>query len=141
MLMSAELKGCVTQFIYFLDLPWVRHNCAKFHRCCRICVTDFREVGLFARAPPPYPWAAPKNPILNKVKTNGMVSTKLIYHKEWSFASNYFIFLKSLFQFQKIKSWFDVSITQMLILVLSGGTGVLSDADFSLWVSLKQVPW
>ena len=29
----------------FLDLPWVRYNCAKFHHC-RICVTDFREGGL-----------------------------------------------------------------------------------------------
>ena len=31
------------------------------------------------------------------VKTNRMVSTKWIYHKERSFASNYFIFLKILF--------------------------------------------
>ena len=44
--MSAELKGCVTRFIYFLDLLWVRYNCAKFHHC-RICVTDFRDRGLF----------------------------------------------------------------------------------------------
>ena len=28
------------------------------------------------------------------VKTNRIVSTKWIYHKKWSFASNYFIFLK-----------------------------------------------
>ena len=137
MLMSAELKGCVTRFIYFLDLPWVRYNSAKFHRCCRICVTDFSEGGLFARTPPSYPWAAPKNPILNRGKTNGMASTKLTYHKEWGFASNYFIFLKSLFQFQKIKSWFNVSTTQMLILVLFWGTGVLFDAAFSQRVSLK----
>ena len=27
MLMSAELNGCVTWFIYFLDLLWVRYNC------------------------------------------------------------------------------------------------------------------
>ena len=47
MLMPAELKGCVTWFIYFLDPLWVRYNCAKFHHC-RICVTDFREgVGAF----------------------------------------------------------------------------------------------
>ena len=51
MLMSAELKGCVTWFIYFLDLLWVRYNCAKFHHC-RICVTDFRGGGeLFAALP------------------------------------------------------------------------------------------
>ena len=42
MLMSAELKECVTWFIYFLDLLWVRYNCAKFHHC-RICVTDSKE--------------------------------------------------------------------------------------------------
>ena len=52
MLMSAELKGCVTWFICFLDLLWVRYNCAKFHQCrC------------------PHPWAAPKKPILNRVNT------------------------------------------------------------------------
>ena len=43
MLMSAELKGCVKSFIHFLDLLWVRYNCAKFHHC-RICVTDFRKI-------------------------------------------------------------------------------------------------
>ena len=32
------------------------------------------------------------------VKTNRMATTKWTYHKEWSFASNYFIFLENLFQ-------------------------------------------
>ena len=32
------------------------------------------------------------------VKTNRMATTKWTYHKEWSFASNYF-FLENLFQF------------------------------------------
>ena len=50
MLMSEELKGCITWFTYFFNLLWVRYNCAKFHHC-RICVTDFREGGLVA--PPP----------------------------------------------------------------------------------------
>ena len=36
------------------------------------------------------------------VKTNTMVSTKWTYHKERSFASNYFIFLKILFQFKNL---------------------------------------
>ena len=35
-------------------------------------------------------------------KTNSMVSTKWIYHKERSFASSYFIFLKILFQFKNL---------------------------------------
>ena len=33
------------------------------------------------------------------VKTNRMPTTKLTYHKEWSCAINYFIFLENLFQF------------------------------------------
>ena len=33
------------------------------------------------------------------VKTNRMATTKWTYHKEWSFARNYFIFLENLFQF------------------------------------------
>ena len=36
------------------------------------------------------------------VKTNRMVTTKWTYHKEWSFASNYFIFLENVFQFQNL---------------------------------------
>ena len=36
------------------------------------------------------------------VKTNRMATTKWTYHKEWSFASNYFIFLGNLFQFQNL---------------------------------------
>ena len=35
------------------------------------------------------------------VKTNRMVTTKWAYRRERSFASNYFIFLKVLFQFKK----------------------------------------
>ena len=64
MLMSAEVKGCVTWFMHFLDLLWVRYNGAKFHQC-KICVTDFREWRPFWF--PPHPWAAPKRPILNRV--------------------------------------------------------------------------
>ena len=33
------------------------------------------------------------------VKTNRMVTTKLIYHKEWSFANNCFVLLENLLQF------------------------------------------
>ena len=36
------------------------------------------------------------------VKTNGMVSTKWTYHKERSFAINFFIFLKFFFQFKNL---------------------------------------
>ena len=63
MLMSAELKGCVMSFTCSLDLLQIRYNCDKFH-LCRIFVTDFMEVGLFASPSV----AAPKRPILNRVK-------------------------------------------------------------------------
>ena len=63
MLMSSEIKGCITWFIYFLDLLWVRYNCAKFHHC-RICVIDFREGGTFL---PLHPWTISKRSILNRV--------------------------------------------------------------------------
>ena len=33
------------------------------------------------------------------VKTNRMATTKWTYHKEWSFASKFFIFLGNFFQF------------------------------------------
>ena len=36
------------------------------------------------------------------VKTNKMLTTKWTYHKERSFASNYFIFLKFFFQFKNL---------------------------------------
>ena len=36
------------------------------------------------------------------VKTNRMGGIKLTYHKEWSFASNHFPFLKILFQFRNL---------------------------------------
>ena len=36
------------------------------------------------------------------VKTNRMVTTKWAYHRERSFASNYFIFLKVLFQVKNL---------------------------------------
>ena len=42
----SRTQGCVTWFIYFLDLLRVRYNCANFHHC-RICVTDLREGGPF----------------------------------------------------------------------------------------------
>ena len=35
----------------------------------------------------------------NNFKTNWMAITKSTYHKEWSFASIYFIFWENLFQF------------------------------------------
>ena len=36
------------------------------------------------------------------VKTNRMATTKWVYHRKWSVTSNYFIFLKVLFQFQNL---------------------------------------
>ena len=62
-LMSAELKGCVTWFIYFLGLLEVRYSCAKFHY--RICVTDFRKGGPFC--PSPQSVSSQKKTILNGI--------------------------------------------------------------------------
>ena len=48
LLMSAELEGCVTWFIYFcIFFRYGSYSFPKFHHC-GICVTDFREEGLFA---------------------------------------------------------------------------------------------
>ena len=33
------------------------------------------------------------------VKTNRMATTEWTYYKEWSFASNHFVFLENMFQF------------------------------------------
>ena len=75
-----------------------------------------------------------------KPMTNRMVSTKVTYHKERSFASNYFIFFENFVTVLEplIKSWFDVPPTQMPIFVLFVSAGVLFDGAFSLWVSLKK---
>ena len=40
-----------------------------------------------------------KTALSEAIKTNRMATTKWTYHKEWSFAINYFIFLENLFQF------------------------------------------
>ena len=57
---------------------------------------------------------------------------KWTYRKERSFASNYVIFLKILFQFKNlIKSWLDISATQIPIFVLFASAGVLFDGTFS----------
>ena len=91
MLMSAELKGCFKWFVYFLGLLYVRYNCAKFH-LCGIFVTDFREGRPFCTCPyppppaTPYPWAALKRPILNRVKK---VDRNLL--KDWQMKVNAFL--------------------------------------------------
>ena len=46
LLISAELKECVTWFICFLYHFKVLCKCGKFHHC-EICVTDFRKRGFF----------------------------------------------------------------------------------------------
>ena len=66
MLMLADLKGCITRFIYVLYLLLVRYNCATFHHC-RICETDFRD--LVPLCSPHLPSVgSPKRPILNRVE-------------------------------------------------------------------------
>ena len=71
------------------------------------------------------------------VKKNRMVSTKWTYHKGGSFASNYLIFLKILFQFKNLLYRVDLIyqrpiFVQMSIFVLFVSAGVLFDGAFSL---------
>ena len=68
------------------------------------------------------------------VKINRMVNTKWIYHKERSFSSNYFNFLKTFVSVYGplIKSSFDVLTTQMSIFLLFISAAVLFDSVFSL---------
>ena len=72
------------------------------------------------------------------VKTNRMVSKKWSYHKERSFASECFIFLKILFQFKNLFERADLMYQRHKCpysYFLSAG--VLFGGAFSLWVSLK----
>ena len=46
------------------------------------------------------------------VKTNRMITTKWAYHRERSFACNYFIFLKVLFQFKNLSQIIDLMYQQ-----------------------------
>ena len=86
MLMSTEIKRCVTWTIYILDLLYVRYNCAKFHNC-RIWVADFREGGLFA--PPLHLCAA--------LKSQCWIGLKVTIEKKWPTQNFDFITLKSLY--------------------------------------------
>ena len=107
MLMSAELKECVTLFMNFLNLLEVRYNCAKFHHCC-ICVTNFKEGGL-----PPNPWAAPKKPswiglIFSRYLAKNwyfkMKLSQFEFHQNlnfWQFEFSQFEFSQPNFQFYK----------------------------------------
>ena len=54
-LMSAELKKCITCFIYVSDLVYVIYDCDKFYYCT-LYVTAFGEEGLLASS---HPWEAP----------------------------------------------------------------------------------
>ena len=69
------------------------------------------------------------------VKTNRIVSTKWTYHKERSFASECFIFLKILISVLEplIKSCFDVPKTQVHISILFVSAGILFEGYFSLY--------
>ena len=67
------------------------------------------------------------------VKTNGTVSKKWTFHKERSFASNYFTFFEIFVSVYEplIKRWFHVPMTQMPIFLLFVSAGVLFDRCFT----------
>ena len=82
------------------------------------------------------------------VKTNRTVNTKSTYHKERSFTSDYFIFLKILFQFKNLLQRVDliVTATQMPIFVLFVIARVLFDGASTVWVlnwfsNITMQPW
>ena len=73
------------------------------------------------------------------VKTNRMATTKWTYHKEWSFASNYFIFWKFCFSLR-------TSYKELIcctnnpnahICTFCKRWSLVFDSVFSLWVSLN----
>ena len=68
------------------------------------------------------------------VRKKRIVSTKWTYHKEQSFVSNYFFFLKSFISVEEppIKSCFDVPTTQMSTYILFVSAGILFEGDFYL---------
>ena len=120
MLMSEELKGCVTWFIYFLDLFWLSYNCAKFHHY-RICMTDFREGGLFFPPIREQPRKSPSWIRLTlstdwwKISSLYVVSvpnywtlTKSISQKKWFFWSNLYkieVMITSVIQMQQLPNF------------------------------------
>ena len=70
-----------------------------------------------------------------------MGSTKKTYHKEWRFASNYFIFSEILFVFKILVLRVDLMYQppKMSIFMLFQSVGVLFEGAFSLWVSLTKI--
>ena len=75
------------------------------------------------------------------VKTNRMASTKWTYHNEWSFARNYFIFLKILFQFKNVLKRVDLMYqrSRYPYSYFSEAPGVSFEGAFSLLVSLNKL--
>ena len=61
-------------------------------------VEEYNEPTKIEKASFPYKTAIPEA----NIKTNRMVTTKWAYHRERSFTSNYFIFLKVLLQFKNL---------------------------------------
>ena len=74
-------------------------------------------------------------------KTYRIVSTKWTYHNKWSFARNYFIFLKILFQFKNLLKRVDVMYQRSRnpYSYFSEAPRVLFEGAFSLLVSLKKL--
>ena len=95
MLMSAELKLCVTWLIYFL-IFFSEGITAKLHHC-RLRVTDFREEPIL---PPPHLWTTPKKLILNKIKEIFNTFQYSMHCKicQWSNVPEQYFTLKGKFQ-------------------------------------------
>ena len=70
-----------------------------------------------------------------------MTSTKWTYHNEWSFARNYFIFLKIVFKFKNLLKRVDLMYqrSRYPYSYFSEAPGVSFEGAFSLLVSLNKL--
>ena len=89
------------RFQYFITLKQIFWKTKTFFKKLEYCFLV--ESIKIESASFPYKTAISEANVINAiVKTNKMVTTKWTYHIERSFASNYFIFLKILFQFKNL---------------------------------------
>ena len=81
-------------YSFWISFRYKWYKCAKFHHCM-IYATDFRQGGSFC---PPHPWAAPKKPILNRVKEHLLNNTAPLGDCFWYILS---LFEKTAWKFKR----------------------------------------
>ena len=139
---SAELKGCVTLFLYISNLLKVKYNCAKFHHF-RICLTDFKERFWQILLCHSHPWAALKRSMMNRVMSfNVKHLRKSYYWKKMIFSKLRFSKLKK-FVFRSVFGEFqhaDINeFWNFLLQVKYQRSGSKSLGGFSFLLILKGI--